>query len=146
MELQGDCKCAFCERSLESKKYGKIEQDVEHFRPKASVKNWPVPAALKKLGVAPTAVPAGAKGYHLLPHHLFNYAAACKPCNSVLKKDYFPIAGAYATDGSDPAALTAGEQPYLIYPIGQVDDDPETLIDFHGTSPRAVSPEPHKRN
>ena len=35
-------KCAFCEKPLE----GKIEQDVEHFRPKAAVAPWPLPKSL----------------------------------------------------------------------------------------------------
>src|SRR5262245_18163470 len=42
MELQHQ-KCAFCERKLESIDLGAIEQDVEHFRPKASVKAWKAP-------------------------------------------------------------------------------------------------------
>ena len=33
-------KCCYCERSLESTKYGKIEHDVEHYRPKSTLKNW----------------------------------------------------------------------------------------------------------
>ncbi len=33
----------------------------------------------------------------------------------------------------------AGEQPYLIYPIGDFDKAPEDLICFHGVSPRAVA-------
>ena len=40
MSLQGDSKCVFCERKLESVKHGLIEQDVEHFRPKKKVKKW----------------------------------------------------------------------------------------------------------
>ena len=48
-------------------------------------------------------------------------------------------------DADDPTVLH-GEQPYLIYPIGTVDDDPETLIDFHGTSPRPIAQNGYKRN
>ncbi len=33
--------------------------------------------------------------------------------------------------------MVADEQPYLIYPLGSVDVDPETLIEYHGLSPRA---------
>ena len=40
-------KCAFCERPLESKK----EYDVEHFRPKSSVKPWKVPPELTAAGI-----------------------------------------------------------------------------------------------
>jgi hypothetical protein len=50
MRLQGDCKCAYCERKLESIDFGKIEQDVEHFRPKGSVRAWKLPKAFKDQG------------------------------------------------------------------------------------------------
>ncbi len=143
MRLQGNSKCAYCERKLESVEIGKIEQDVEHFRPKASVKKWSGAARLP--GIPFTAAPKEKTGYHLLPYHPFNYAAACKPCNSVLKKDWFPIAGAYRFDGDDPAALGA-EKPYLPYPIGDLDDDPEDLIEFAGISPRPVARSGYRRN
>src|SRR4030088_1152429 len=48
MRLQGDSKCAYCERKLESIDYGKGEQDVEHFRPKKGLKVWK--KALKRPG------------------------------------------------------------------------------------------------
>src|SRR5437016_4893660 len=60
---------------------------------------------------------------------------ACKPCNSALKRDYFPIAGVRDSNGADPSAFTA-ERAYLIYPIGKIDDDPEDLIEFYALSPR----------
>jgi hypothetical protein len=144
MKLQGNCKCAYCERKLESVDYGKIEQDVEHFRPKGKVKNWRVPKLLSDQGINPTKVPNDDSGYYLLPYHLFNYTAACKPCNSVLKKDYFPIAGNYDLKGEDPKILLK-EKPYLIYPIGDFDDAPENLICFHGASPQAVVSSGYKR-
>jgi hypothetical protein len=34
-------KCAYCERKLEGEPFGNIEHDVEHYRPKSSVKKWP---------------------------------------------------------------------------------------------------------
>jgi hypothetical protein len=40
MALQ-NFKCIFCERPLARKLAGAVEQDVEHFRPKSSVKEWP---------------------------------------------------------------------------------------------------------
>lgn len=139
MKLQA-CKCVYCERKLEAVDYGKIEQDVEHFRPKGRVSRWKAPAALTKVGVKITDVPSMDQGYHLLPYHPFNYAAACKPCNSILKNDYFPIAGRYDLDGDDPVRL-ADEIPLLIYPIGDFDTPPEQLICFHGVSPLAVTQE-----
>src|SRR6267378_1901602 len=51
MQLQGESKCAYCERKLASVKYGKGEQDVEHFRPKKSVRSWPLPQSLVSKGI-----------------------------------------------------------------------------------------------
>lgn len=144
MWLQGKGKCAYCEREMESVELGLIEQDVEHFRPKGSVKSWKAPKQLTEAGIAFTPAPAKGKGYYLLPYHPFNYAAACKPCNSTLKKDHFPIAGTYQLEAEDPADL-AQEKAYLIYPIGSLDADPETLIEFYGTSPRPVAKSGFKR-
>jgi hypothetical protein len=144
MRLQGGCKCAYCERKLEATDLGKVEQDVEHFRPKGSVKAWKAPKALTNQGIVFTAAPPPGKGYYLLPYHPFNYSAACKPCNSSLKKDFFPIAGAYDLNGDDPVKLKK-EKPYLICPVGDFDDPPEDLIKFHGVSPQAVAANGHDR-
>lgn len=145
MRLQGAGKCAYCERKMESEDYGKIEQDVEHFRPKGNIKKWEIPINLADLGISITPVPNLDKGYYLLPYHPFNYAAACKPCNSTLKKDYFPIAGEYQIEADDPAKLS-DELAYLAYPIGTLDDDPEELITFHGSSPHPKIEQGHGRN
>jgi hypothetical protein len=130
-------KCIYCERKLESEALGKIEQDVEHFRPKSSVRAFVPSAALTGLGVSVSPVPSGATGYYSLPYEVFNYSAACKPCNSTLKSDQFPIAGTYDFAGTSPKAMLK-EKPLLIYPIGDFDADPESLIRFHGTSPQPV--------
>lgn len=145
MRLQGEAKCAYCERKLEGEERGKSEQDVEHFRPKSRVRNWKAPPELRQQGVRIKAPAASAPGYHLLPYHLFNYSAACKPCNSALKSDHFPIAGQYAFAGKDPRALSS-EKPLLIYPIGDFDAAPEALIQFHGISPQPVAPSGHDRH
>jgi len=144
MRLQGGSKCAYCERKLEDIDFGTIEQDVEHFRPKGSVRAWKLPKSLKAQGITTTAVPNEDCGYFLLPYHPFNYSAACKPCNSALKKDYFPIAGKYDLTGDDPAKLLK-EKPFLICPVGDFDDAPEDLIRFHGVSPQAAAPNGHDR-
>jgi len=65
-------KCAFCERPLESKK----EYDVEHFRPKGSVKPWKPTAALIAAGVTINQTTTKEPGYHLLPYNLLNYTVA----------------------------------------------------------------------
>jgi hypothetical protein len=127
-------KCAFCERPLESKK----EYDVEHFRPKGSVKPWKASAALTGAGVAIRQTAAKEPGYHLLPYHLLNYAAACAKCNSELKSDYFPIRGVRQPTGEDPAKLRRAEQAWLIFPLGKIDENPENLITFRGFSPQAA--------
>lgn len=144
MELQGNSKCAFCERKLESIDFGKGEQAVEHFRPKGNLKPWPVPAVLNEAGVRTASMPEKKGGYYRLAYDLFNYSAACIPCNSALKRDYFPVAGHYRLDGVSPEDLL-DELPLLIYPIGDFDTDPEELIRFHGISPYAVAADGHDR-
>lgn len=130
-------KCAFCERRLEGLPHGRVEQDVEHFRPKGVVKTWKVPAALTAEGVKVMQPADGSDepGYRELAYHPFNYAMACKTCNSALKKNFFPIAGKRDSHSKVPPSL-ASEKPFLIYPIGDQDDDPEDLIEFFGLSPR----------
>lgn len=144
MVLQ-ESKCAYCERKLEKPKHGKVEQDVDHFRPKGNIGAWEIPDDLISQKILMTSVPAAGKGYHLLSYHLLNYAATCKTCNSILKSDYFPIAGQYSISADDPRKL-AGEQAYLIYPISDIDDNPEDLIEFYGVSPQAVAKQGHARN
>lgn len=123
-------KCVFCERPLAGEQVGAVEQDVEHFRPKGRVTAWP-----KKKGPKYTFSTGAAdpKGYYWLAYDLQNYAASCKPCNSTLKSDGFPIAAAARGPPlSSVGSLHASETPFLIYPIGDIDDDPEELITFNG--------------
>jgi hypothetical protein len=131
IELQYS-KCCFCEKPLE----GKIEQDVEHFRPKAEVKPWKVPKALQAEGVVVSQPTDGSSepGYSQLAYSLFNYAMACKTCNSTLKRNFFPIEGTRESTATDPEK-SKSEKALLIYPIGAVDDDPEKLIRFDALSP-----------
>lgn len=144
MEVQGGAKCCFCERQFEAEKLGRYELDLEHYRPKGNVKKWECPPELVREGVSLTEPPGSDKGYHLLAYHLSNYAAACKACNSGLKKDCFPIAGEYDLGGDDPGKLM-GERPWLLFPIGHLDVDPEAVIDFHGIFPRSTSDDPTTR-
>ena len=74
------------------------------------------------------------EGYYGLAYHLRNYATACKICNTILKKNFFPIAAQRVPGGTDPKHLAA-EEPFLIYPIGDEDDDPADLITFVGILP-----------
>jgi hypothetical protein len=135
MELQAN-KCAYCESRRESADYGTIEHDVEHFRPKSSLKSWKPSAEFASHNIPLADNTASDVGYYLLPYHPFNYAISCKVCNSVFKGDRFPIGGTRNRKLADPARA-AREKAYLPYPIGQTDADPEDLITFHGVSPAA---------
>src|SRR5688572_23196854 len=63
MRLQGGGKCAFCERKMESDVRGRGEQDVEHFRPKSSVREWKASAVLSAAGVRISSVTGHSGGY-----------------------------------------------------------------------------------
>ena len=136
MRLQHN-KCAYCERVLASEDFGgAIEHDVEHYRPKNSVRAWPSEKIANERGIS-YGFPTGSDfpaGYYLLAYHLFNYATACKKCNTPLKASYFPIAGTRGPQSDDPAALSA-EKPFLPYPLGDLDDDPEETLTFVGINP-----------
>ena len=142
MEIQGSAKCCFCEKKYENSKLGQYELDIEHFRPKGNVRLWNPGSSLAGNGFMLTAPDPARSGYYLLPYHLWNYVVACKPCNSGLKKDYFPISARYDLNGADPWNMK-GEKPWLIYPIGRLDDDPEDAIDFYGYLPRSKATDRH---
>ena len=132
-------KCAYCERQFGSIERGQIEHDVEHFRPKNEVRAWPAtPEQQAKLGYDFATGGAFAQGYYLLAYNLLNYAVACKICNTVLKSNYFPIAGSRLSGQDDPRLL-AREKPLLIFPLGDWEDNPEDLIVFDGPLPLPAS-------
>jgi hypothetical protein len=139
IELQ-HWKCGYCERRLAAPRHGRIEHDVEHYRPKSTVKTWP-PASAAKTATMQFRFPTGSAspiGYYLLAYHPLNYCTACKPCNSVLKSDYFPVSGRRRLRGSNPAAMKS-EQPLLLYPLGDIDDAPERLMRFVGLVPQPTA-------
>jgi hypothetical protein len=127
-------KCGYCERKLADAERGLIEHDVEHFRPKSEVKEWPSPEvrAARKIDFATGG--ASSTGYYLLPYHPWNYLVACKTCNSTLKSSAFPVAGRRDTAADDPWKI-AGEDPLLVYPLGDLDEDPAALLTFIGNLP-----------
>ncbi len=132
MRLQHD-KCAYCERKSGTDDESRIEHDVEHFRPKSKVRAWPLKK--RKLAYSFPLGEAAGTGYYLLAYNILNYAVTCKKCNTIYKSDYFPIAAAArAVDRDDPREL-ALEEPFLIYPLGDLDEDPEDLITFQGLIP-----------
>lgn len=133
MRLQHE-KCCYCERRLSSERFGKVEADIEHFRPKSRVQNWFTADVLADFSDWPATLSrSGAKdiGYFKLAYDPRNYAVSCKTCNSALKRDLFPVLGAVRTVGASPAAL-ASEKPLLIFPLGEWDELPESLIRFEG--------------
>lgn len=136
IDLQGS-KCMYCEMPVE----GAIANDVEHFRPKSKVVNWKVPRTFVREGVAttPPSSTKGDPGYRDLAYQPWNYAASCKECNSVLKKNYFPIAGPRNTAAVDPRTMQS-ERAFFVFPIGDIDDKPESLIRFAGMHPEPVRP------
>jgi hypothetical protein len=135
MALQNN-KCVFCERQFESELYGKIEFDLEHFRPKSSVQAWPMAGRHDYVYKFATGG-ANPDGYYWLPYKLTNYAASCKVCNSNLKSNFFPVAGERITEPGD----LAREKALLCYPLGDSDIDPEELVTFVATTavPKAKS-------
>lgn len=136
MRLQYD-KCAYCERRLAAEDFGgALEHDVEHYRPKSAVPRWPSPklARRRKISYRFATGEPFPEGYYLLAYHPFNYATACKKCNSPLKANYFPIAGESRIQGDDPVDLR-DERPFLLYPVGELDDDPEEILAFIGLNP-----------
>jgi hypothetical protein len=134
-ELQGEHKCAFCERKLPSGGIGAYEHDVEHFRPKGRVKQWPTPDELDDITFIEPPNPN--TGFYLLAYHPLNYSVACKACNEGLKKDFFPIEGSYKLDAKSPPSVT-NEKPLLIYPLAPTGARPEELIVFNGPVPMAA--------
>ncbi len=141
-------KCVFCERALPGERYGKGEHDLEHFRPKSSVKKWPTASIRRdrKLDYDfATGDAAAPGGYYWLAYDLENYATACKSCNSALKSNFFPIAGPRGAATASVSELHASEEPFLIYPLGELDDDPEELISFVGIVAVPRSDDDNKR-
>jgi len=119
-------KCIFCETRLEAGGKALVQWDLEHFRPKRNVREWPgEPDYDFNTGAA------APDGYYLLAYHPENYAASCKPCNSTYKSDFFPVAAARIAGGQNPSDYQA-EEAFLVYPLGVDDEDPEDLITFEG--------------
>lgn len=142
MDIQHN-KCAYCEIELER---SKRQHDVEHYRPKNPVKKWPTAKIAKerKIDYGFEVGEAWGEGYFLLAYQILNYVTACKACNSDYKSNYFPIAGERGPQSDNPKDLR-DEKPFLIYPLGNIDTDPEKLITFLGIIPVPVGKSGHKR-
>ena len=142
MELQG-WKCMYCEKPMprpdeHGGASGKVEYDVEHFRPKNRVQPWPTErvARSRRIDYAARLRHGAANGYVHLAFDPWNYGVSCKVCNSELKGDRFPILGKPAARTRRRRALDAKEVPCLVLPIGDEGDDPEAWLEWHGPTVR----------
>ncbi|MFY1664739.1 hypothetical protein [Pseudomonas sp. Pseu.R1] len=127
-------KCAYCETKLQGKSLASKVHEVEHFRPKSSIKVWPNPKSKRWKLFKPSWVTGAASktGYFRLTYHPLNYAIACTRCNSTLKSNYFPIKGKRDLLSAHPVNMQS-ESQLLLYPISSVDiDAPEDIISFDG--------------
>jgi hypothetical protein len=127
-------KCVYCERPIGASLLNSVEHDVEHFRPKSSIKAWP--PASREAGAA-LAYPfstggAGPTGYYWLAFDPLNYASSCKTCNTILKSNFFPIRGQRGLALQDVPTLNATEEPLLLFPIGDHGDEPSDYLTFEG--------------
>lgn len=133
IELQHE-KCAYCETKLQGSMLASKVHEVEHYRPKQSVRRWPN-RNVEHWREFSRDWPTGGsdeRGYYKLAYHPLNYAIACTRCNSTLKSNYFPVRGDRDVHGAHPRALIA-ELPLLLYPISDIDrDDPADIITFEG--------------
>lgn len=138
MTLQG-FKCMYCEKPMPESDHqggasGKVEYDVEHFRPKNRVTAWPSLEVKKRRRIDYDGrLRAGfAKGYVWLAFDPLNYGVSCKTCNSELKGDRFPILGDSGAKGDTIEELNEGEIPCLILPVGDNGPDPESFFEWTG--------------
>ncbi len=149
MRLQHN-KCAYCERILaDGGLGGTIEHDLEHFRPKNSVPKWPSRriADERDIDYDFETGDSLANGYYWLAYDPSNYCTSCKKCNSPLKKNYFPVAGPRGSIGNgNPDQLNETEKPFLLNPVGTLDELPEDIITFDGLIPIPATAEGRSRD
>jgi len=136
LQLQQN-KCIYCERTLGDAVYGRVEMNVEHYRPKQRVDAWPsvylrrhYPHLTHYNRVRGDNLP---EGYWALAYHPLNLAVSCRRCNLRVKKSFFPIDASRVTSPERNLHLYSSELPDLFYPLSTVDpDDPEACIAFRG--------------
>lgn len=139
-------KCAYCERRLDSDPdlptLGSQEHDLEHFRPKSKTIPWKKRALFPEQHVDFRKGMGRKQGYFWLAFELWNWCTSCKRCNSQLKGNRFPLSKS-GTSGSPTDSvpdLQETERPLLVYPLGELDRDPEQLLEFHGLTVRPRAP------
>jgi uncharacterized protein (TIGR02646 family) len=104
-------KCCFCESKTLHVIHG--GGDVEHFRPKAAVRQRPGDALQRP-------------GYYWLAYDWHNLFFACQVCNRRAKGNLFPLRDPSARARSHHDDV-AREEPLFVHPG---DDDPEVHIEF----------------
>jgi uncharacterized protein (TIGR02646 family) len=114
-------KCAFCE----AKPLHVSDGDVEHFRPKAAVRQS-------------DADPLQRPGYYWLAYTWENLLFACERCNRRHKKSLFPLFDPAQRATSHRAAIAA-ETPVFIDPSAE---DPEQYIAYREHVPVAIDGNP----
>lgn len=102
-------KCCYCESKVRHVGHG----DVEHYRPKAAVKQ-----TRKGMLERP--------GYYWLAYEWDNLLFSCTYCNASSKKNLFPLRDP-SKRARDPKAGLFEEEPLLLHPAV---DDPEQYIGF----------------
>jgi uncharacterized protein (TIGR02646 family) len=102
-------KCAFCESKVTHISYG----DIEHFRPKAAVRQRP-------------GGPLVRPGYYWLAYEWTNLFVCCQLCNQRFKENLFPLRrpGRRARSHNDD---TDDEEPLFLNPE---EEDPSRILRF----------------
>jgi uncharacterized protein (TIGR02646 family) len=116
LEVQHE-KCAFCE----AKPLHVSDGDVEHFRPKAAVRQDDADALHRP-------------GYYWLAYEWTNLLFSCERCNRRHKKNFFPLFDPARRARSHRDAVVA-EAPLFIDPSAE---DPRPLISYRQHVPIAV--------
>jgi uncharacterized protein (TIGR02646 family) len=116
LEMQHE-KCAFCE----AKPLHVSDGDVEHFRPKAAVRQTKSGAMQRP-------------GYYWLAYEWNNLLFACERCNRRHKKNFFPLASPTQRARS-PRDAIANEDLIFIDPSAE---DPKLYIGFREHVPFAI--------
>ncbi|TAD87880.1 MAG: hypothetical protein EAZ99_15885 [Alphaproteobacteria bacterium] len=121
--------CAYCETKLS------LEQsEIDHFRPKKG----------KETSRSDYQNYNNSAGYYWLSHDIGNYCVSCHDCNSIHKKTKFPIRGNRAPVGTVPE-LMGSEEPALINPLWDWEDDPAAYISFFGPTIHSQGSGNHKQ-
>ncbi|TXG95595.1 MAG: hypothetical protein E6R08_11235 [Nevskiaceae bacterium] len=128
-------KCAYCETPTISGSPG----DVEHFRPKAYCQSLSPAKNHDDFGGQPPGrnkVGPATEGYWWLAYKWSNYLLSCNRCNSIWKKNQFPVAGTRATRG----AKLSTEDALLINPF-KLNPERHFEFDAHTGQIRGLTPQ-----